>query len=70
MFSILRTEASSIILPLSNNTSLEEGSTMLFRATLPKILSPRVSTISSFFFNAVTSIPLNVPQSNSLTITS
>ena len=43
---------------------------MSFSATLPKILSPRVSTISSFFLSAVTSIPLRVPQSNSLTTTS
>ena len=70
VFSILETISSSISFPPSKITSFEDGSIISFRATLPKILSPRVSTISSFFFRAVTSIPLNVPQSCSFTITS
>ena len=70
VFSILLTVSSSINLPPSIINSLVEGSTISLSATLPRILSPKVSTISSFFFNAVTSIPLSVPQSNSLTITS
>ena len=70
VFSILVTVDSSISFPPSIITSFDEGSTISFNATLPSILSPNVSTISSFFFNAVTSIPLRVPQSNSFTITS
>ena len=68
--SILATASSSINFPPSKRTSFEDGSTISLRATLPKILSPRVSTTSSFFFKAATSIPLSVPQSNSFTITS
>ena len=70
MFSILAVVFSSISFPPSIRISFVEGSMMSLRATLPRILSPRVSTTSSFFLSGLTSIPLRVPQSNSLTITS
>ena len=46
------------------------GSTISFKATLPSILSAKLSTTSSFFFKADIFRPRKVPQSTSLTITS
>ena len=64
------TIASVICSPECTKISLFKGLITSCNATRPKILSPKVSTISSFFFKAETSIPLNVPQSTEFTITS
>ena len=56
--------------PAPTIKSLVNGFTTSFKEVRPTILSRRDSTISSFFFNAETPIPLKVPQSSLLTITS
>ena len=56
--------------PAETNNSPETGSITSCNEVLPTILSFNFSTTSSFFFKAVTEIPLKVPQSSELTITS
>ncbi len=62
--------ASVIWSPAATSSSELNGSWTSFSAVLPLIRSPKDSTTSSFFLSGVTSIPLSVPQSSELMITS
>ena len=68
--SMLAAISSEICCPAETNSIPETGSTTSCNDVLPTILSFNFSTTSSFFFKAVTEIPLKVPQSSELTITS
>ena len=69
-FSILAAIKSEMCSPAETNNSPVTGSITSCNEVLPTILSFNYSTTSSFFFRAVTEIPLKVPQSNSVTTTS
>ena len=68
--SIIAAISSEMCSPAETNSSPETGSTTCCNDVLPTILSFNFSTTSSFFFKAVTDMPLKVPQSSELTITS
>ena len=68
--SILAAISSEMCSPAEANNSPVTGSITSCKDVLPTILSFNFSTTSSFFFKAVTDMPLKVPQSSELTITS
>ena len=68
--SIATAESSLISSPSGTIISPETGSSISNKATLPKILSYRFTTISSLFLSAPTVSPLRVPQSGWLITTS